>query len=207
MTMESILNLLGLARKAGRVVCGEEAVSEAAEGKKIRLLLYAGDAAANSCRRALTFAAKGSCLALQLPCGKGDMGRAVGYAECAMLGVTDIGFAGAIGKKLSLMDPAKYGGASERLELKAKRAAERKREQAKRDKAQKVPAKVAEKEETPAPKQEKREYKEHKEYKERKRPVKSGVPRKSARSFGKKTANDRFANSRPVKLGKGSKKK
>ena len=97
--MESILNLLGLARKAGRVVCGEEAVSEAAEGKKIRLLLYAGDAAANSCRRALTFAAKGSCLALQLPCGKADMGRAVGYAECAMLGVTDIGFAGAIGKE------------------------------------------------------------------------------------------------------------
>ena len=199
--MESILNLLGLARKAGRVVCGEEAVSEAAEGKKIRLLLYAGDAAANSCRRALTFAAKGACLALQIPCGKADMGRAVGYAECAMLGVTDIGFAGAIGKKLSQMDPAKYGGACERLELKAKRAAERKREQAKRDKVQKVPVKAVEKEETPAPKAPKQEKKEYK------RPVKSGVPRKNARPSGKKAPSDRFANSRPVKLGKGSKKK
>jgi len=200
-TMESILNLLGLARKAGRVVCGEEAVSEAAEGKKIRLLLYAGDAAANSCRRALTFAAKGSCLALQIPAGKADMGRAVGYAECAMLGVTDIGFAGAIGKKLSQMDPDKYGGASERLELKAKRAAERKREQAKRDKEQKVPVKVVEKEELPAPKAPKQEKKEYK------RPVKSGVPRKNARPSGKKSSADRFAGSRPVKLGKGSKKK
>ena len=202
--MESILNLLGLARKAGRVVCGEEAVSEATEGKKIRLLLYAGDAAANSCRRALTFAVKGSCLALQLPCGKADMGRAVGYAECAMLGVTDIGFAGAIGKKLSQMDPAKYGGASERLEIKAKRAAERKREQAKRDKEQKVsakPVKVVEKEELPAPKAPKQEKKEYK------RPVKSGVPRKNARPSGKKSSADRFAGSRPVKLGKGSKKK
>ena len=103
MTMESILSLLGLARKAGRVVCGEEAVSEAAVDKKIRLLLYAEDAASNSCRRALNFAAKGACLALQIPCGKADLGRAVGYAECAMLGVTDIGFAGAIGKKLSAM--------------------------------------------------------------------------------------------------------
>ena len=199
MNMESILSLLGLARKAGRVVCGEEAVSEAAVDKKIRLLLYAGDAAPNSCRRALNFAAKGACLALQIPCSKEEMGRAVGYAECAMLGVTDIGFAGAIGKKLSKMDPAKYGGASERLEIKAKRAAERKREQAKRDKEQKVPVKVVEKEESPAPKQEKKEYK---------RPVKSGVPRKNARPSGKKTAaSDRFANSRPVKLGKGSKKK
>lgn len=197
MTMESILSLLGLARKAGRVVCGEEAVSEAAEGKKIRLLLYAEDAAANSCRRALNFAARGACLALQIPCGKADMGRAVGYAECAMLGVTDIGFAGAIGKKLSAMDGEKYGGASERLEIKAKRAAERKREQAKRDKTPKVPVKVVEKEEAPAPRQEKREYK---------RPVKNGVPRKNARSF-KKDAGARFAGSRPVKLGKGSKKK
>ena len=140
--MESILSLLGLARKAGRVVCGEEAVSEAAVDKKIRLLLYAEDAASNSCRRALNFAAKGACLALQIPCGKADLGRAVGYAECAMLGVTDIGFAGAIGKKLSAMNPEKFGGASERLELKAKRAAERKREQAKRDKTPKVSVKA-----------------------------------------------------------------
>ncbi len=196
--MESILSLLGLARKAGRVVCGEEAVSEAAEGKKIRLLLYAQDAAANSCRRALHFAAKGSCLALQIPCGKEEMGCAVGFGECAMLGVTDIGFAGAIGKKLSAIDPKKFGGASERLELKAKRAAERKREQAKRDKVAKVPVKAVEKEELPAPREEKKEYK---------RPAKNGVPRKNARSFGKKTTTDRFAGSRPVKLGKGSKKK
>lgn len=199
MTMESILSLLGLARKAGRVVCGEEAVSEAAVDKKIRLLLYAEDAASNSCRRALNFAAKGACLALQIPCGKADLGRAVGYAECAMLGVTDIGFAGAIGKKLSAMNPEKFGGASERLEIKAKRAAERKREQAKRDKTPKVPVKAVEKDELPpAPKQEKREYK---------RPAKNGVPRKNARANSKKDAGSRFAGSRPVKLGKGSKKK
>ena len=124
--MDKILSLLGLAKKAGRVEAGEDAVGMAAERHGARLILLASDAAENSARRAKRFAETGNCLLAELPADKETLGRAVGLASCAMLAVTEIGFASAMGEKLAALDPERYGGLSERLKLKAKRAAERK---------------------------------------------------------------------------------
>lgn len=132
--MNNILSMLGLAKKAGRVEIGEEPVGAAARARDARLILLASDAADNTLRRARHFAEAGACLLTQIPATKDELGSAVGRTSCAMLAVTDIGFADAVGKKLAALDEAKYGALSEKLSVKAARAKERKNEQARHDK-------------------------------------------------------------------------
>ena len=132
--MNNILSMLGLAKKAGRLEIGEEPVGAAARARDARLILLASDAADNTLRRARHFADAGACLLTQIPATKDELGSAVGRTSCAMLAVTDIGFADAVAKKLAALDEAKYGVLSEKLSVKAARAAERKKEQARHDK-------------------------------------------------------------------------
>lgn len=131
--MNNILSLIGLAKKAGRVEVGEEPVGAAARARDARLILLAEDAADNTVRRATHFAEAGACLLASIPADKDALGRAVGRTSCAMLAVTDIGFADAIGKKLAALDEARYGALAEKLSVKAIRAAERRREQERHD--------------------------------------------------------------------------
>ncbi len=66
--MNKVLNLLGLAKKGGRLEVGEEPTGAAARAKDARLLLIASDAADNSFRRLKHFADAGACLYARLPC-------------------------------------------------------------------------------------------------------------------------------------------
>ena len=104
--MNNILSMLGLAKKAGRVEIGEEPVGAAARAHDARLILLASDAADNTLRRARHFAEAGACLLTQIPATKDELGSAVGRTSCAMLAVTDIGFADAVAKKLAALDEA-----------------------------------------------------------------------------------------------------
>ena len=132
-SIESVLSLLGLAKKAGRLEAGEEPVGAAARARDARLILLASDAADNTARRARHFADAGACLCASIPATKDALGRAVGRSQSAMLAVTDIGFAEAVAKKLAAIDPERYGELAEKLSVKAARAAERKKEQARHD--------------------------------------------------------------------------
>ena len=132
--MDNVLSLLGLAKKAGRLETGEEPVGAAARARAARLILLASDAAENTARRAKHFADAGGCLLARIPADKDAVGRAVGRASCAMLAVTDVGFAEAVAKKLAALDGAAYGALAEKLSVKAARAAERKEEQKRHDK-------------------------------------------------------------------------
>ena len=131
--MEHILSMIGLAKKAGRVEIGEEPVGAAARAKKTRIILVASDAAPSSARRAASFAEAGNCLLLTIPADKDALGRCLGRTSVAMAAVTDIGFADAIVKKLAALDES-YRDASEQLAVKAKRALERRQEQARHEK-------------------------------------------------------------------------
>ena len=203
--MERILSMIGLAKKAGFVEIGEEPVGSAARAKHARVILVAGDAAASSVRRAYSFAQSGSCLCLTIDATKDQLGSALGRTSVAMAAVTDIGFAEALVKKLAAMDESRYGAAAEQLSVKAKRAAERKAEklqheknvqQGKKRKKESTEKVVAE----PAAAPKTSEVK------------KSDKPRSTGKSGSRtktaqKTETNRFANSRPVKKGKGSFKK
>ena len=175
---EHILSMIGLAKKAGQVAIGEEPVGAAARAKDARVILVAQDAAPGSVRRAMSFGQAGACLC---------------RTSCAMAAVTDIGFAEAIVKKLAALDPERYAPAAERLEIKARRAAQRRAEQAqheknlRRGKKKKHPVKEAPAAEVP-----------QKPEKPARRPRRPG-PRPQGN-------RPRFAGSRPVHKGKGSPK-
>lgn len=203
-----MLSMLGLAKKAGLVEIGEEPVGAAARAKKARVILVAQDAGPSSQRRAFSFAETGACLCLTVPADKDALGRALGRTSVAMCAVTEIGFAGAVVKKLAAMDPERYGAAAAQLDGKAQRAMERRVEQLRHEKnlrqgkrrihSDKPP-------EVPAAPMEKP-------------PRRARAPEAGARRPGQRAGKpsgarqrppreDRFAGSLPVKRGKGSRKK
>ena len=170
--------------------------------------MVAQDAGPSSQRRAFSFAETGTCLCLAVPADKDALGRALGRTSVAMCAVTEIGFAGAVVKKLAAMDPERYGAAAAQLDGKAQRAMERRAEQLRHeknlrqgkrrihsDKPPEVPAAPTEKP-----------------------PRQARAPEAGARRPGQRTGKpsgtrqrppreDRFAGSLPVKRGKGSRKK
>ena len=93
MPNDPILHLLGLARKAGRLEIGEEPVGAVCRARQARLVLLASDAAPNTCRRAAHFGEAGNVLWLEVPFTKAELGFALGRGSCAMLALTDAGFA------------------------------------------------------------------------------------------------------------------
>ena len=202
--MDKLLNLIGLAKKAGKLETGEEPVGAAARAKHARLILIASDAADNTRRRAKHFGDAGECICLEIPATKDELGRALGRTSCAMVALTDVGFAEAAAKKLAESDEAHYGEAARRLAVKAQRAAERRAELKQHEKnlreGKKKPHKAPEAK--PAAAEEK---------KPARRTVKHGRTRaereRAHREAEKQRASKRFAHARPVKKGKGSFKK
>lgn len=134
MEQNDLLRLIGLCKKAGRLEVGEEPVGSACRARDCRLLLIAADAADNTVRRAAHFAQAGNCLTLRLPFSRDDLGRAVGRTSCALAAITDIGFASALAGRLAKGDPETYGETAQQLEIKAKRAQERRKEQLRHEK-------------------------------------------------------------------------
>lgn len=134
MSHDPVTHLLGLAHKAGRLEIGEEPVGAACRARQAKLVLLAADAAPNTCRRAAHFGEAGNVLFLTLPQTKAELGAALGRASCAMLALTDVGFAGAAARQLAKRDPEKYSAAAEALDAKAQKALQRQKEQRQHEK-------------------------------------------------------------------------
>ena len=84
---------------------GEEPVGTACRCHKGYLLLLASDAADNTIRRALHFSQAGKTICLTLPLTKEELGSGLGRTSCAMVAVTDVGFAASIAKRLAQDEP------------------------------------------------------------------------------------------------------
>lgn len=121
-----VLSLLGLALRGGRLAVGEEPAALAAKAGQARLLLTASDAAGSTLRRAEHLAEEGRCLRLTLPFTKAELGGALGRGSAAVAALTDLGLAAAVAERLAQSDPERYGEAAARMDLKRRRAAERK---------------------------------------------------------------------------------
>ena len=216
MNSERILSLLGLALRGGNLVVGEEPVEAVARARDARVLLMASDAAANTHRRCARFAEMGQCLFLTLPCTKAELGQNLGRSSVALVAVTDVGLANAVVQRLAELDSEKYGHAAQRLELKARRAAERRSEQLaheknlragkkKRRSAPAVEAEVAAPAEKKAAAAKKPGSEKAAPGKRHSAPHGKGPsrPSKENRPKGRSRTNP-YAHSRPVKKGKGS---
>ncbi|MGM9539191.1 L7Ae/L30e/S12e/Gadd45 family ribosomal protein [Anaerovibrio sp.] len=97
MNEQKILNLLGMAQRAGRVASGDFAVTKAVQGRKARLLLVAADASEDTRKRYRQMAADASIELFYL----GDrelLGHCIGKDFRAAVAVLDAGFANAIAK-------------------------------------------------------------------------------------------------------------
>ena len=207
MDSHNILSLLGLALRGGRLVMGEEPVEAVARARDARVLLLASDAADNTRRRVEHFAEAGACLWLRVPFTKAELGRQFGRTSVAVAAVTDVGLASAVVNKLAALDSEAYGEAAQKLELKAKRAAERRAEQQAHEKnlrtgKRKVkkaapPEEISRKAATPSRKSRTSARPEAGDAAKcrKSRPSKENRP---------KPRTDPYAHSRPVKKGKGS---
>ncbi len=98
--INKIYGLIGLAKKAGRLSCGESACKEAIRMGKARLIILAGDVSANTEKNILD-----SCKYYKVGHftlgDKESLGRAVGNRFNAVLSVNDEGFASGILKQIS----------------------------------------------------------------------------------------------------------
>ena len=126
MSGNNVLSLLGLALRGGRLAVGEEPSALAAKAGQARLLLTASDAAGNTLRRTEHLAEEGHCLWLRLPFTKAELGGALGRGSAALAALTDTGLAAAVAERLAQLDPERYGEAAARMDLKRRRATERK---------------------------------------------------------------------------------
>ncbi len=117
--MDSLLHLVGLSRRAGRLAAGEEPVRLALQSGAAALVLAAGDAAENSVRRCVRWAGEQAVPCCQVPHSKEELGAVLGRTSCAMAAINDPGLAAAAARALSGMDQARYGALAEDLSRRA----------------------------------------------------------------------------------------
>lgn len=102
--MTEPLSFLGLAKRAGKLAAGEDAVLAALQTGKVRLLVLAQDAGEHTARR-MEFRSQGRLPILTLQSGKAQLGAALGWEQCAVAAFTDLGMALSFGKQMAALDP------------------------------------------------------------------------------------------------------
>ncbi len=95
------LGLMGLAKRAGCLSAGDEAVRAAISAGKVRLVLCASDASERT-KETFSFIAESANIAFVcVEETKEELGNALGRRPAATVAVCDIGFAAALAKKLA----------------------------------------------------------------------------------------------------------
>jgi ribosomal protein L7Ae-like RNA K-turn-binding protein len=98
--MDKVLQLLGLAMRAGKVVSGEELVLEEVRSGKAKMVFLATDAAKNVEKKVTD-----KCASYGVPLirygSRQELGRAIGKGERVVVAVTDQGFARLFAKLVS----------------------------------------------------------------------------------------------------------
>ena len=104
---QKVLNLIGLATKAGKTASGEFMTEKSVKSGKAFLVIVSEEASDNT-RKMFT----NMCTYYEVPIcifgNKEELGRAMGKEMRASLAVTDQGFAKAMVKKLNLNGGSKY---------------------------------------------------------------------------------------------------
>ena len=93
------LGMLGLSRRAGRLACGEDAVSAMVAEGKGRAIFIAEDIGEATRRKVMRHDARVP--VFMLPCSREMLGNAIGMPGCAVCALSDMGMASAIAAKLS----------------------------------------------------------------------------------------------------------
>lgn len=89
---DRLLSLLGLCRRAGKIVLGNDPVVDSIIGKKAKLVIVASDCSENTAKNVLRTAHQNNVKTLIAPHTKEDISLAVGKYT-AVLAICDDGFA------------------------------------------------------------------------------------------------------------------
>ena len=100
-----ILSFIGLMKKAGALVSGEENCGKTCRAKKAVYIYLASDSSENCRKKAASFAGTGNVPLRELPFTKSELAITLNTGECALICCTDNGFSSALEKKLE-----EYGG-------------------------------------------------------------------------------------------------
>jgi len=106
--MDKALNFLGLCRRAGKLLIGEDGVSGAARSGQAVLLMVASDTADNTRKKAGNLSRWYGIPMITLPWDKDTLGELLDKRVCAILALTDKGLAAAFLEKLAAAHPG-YG--------------------------------------------------------------------------------------------------
>lgn len=99
MKNDGILSLIGMAKKAGKVVSGEFSTEKAVKEKKARLVIVANDASDNT-KKLFTNKTAFYKIPLRFYSDKENLGHGIGCEIRTSVAVLDDGFANAIIKKI-----------------------------------------------------------------------------------------------------------
>jgi len=117
--MDRNLQLLGIARKAGLIAVGSEAVATATRKAKARLVLSASDSSEGALRRALSGAKTSGVVHVTVPYTKFELGQITGRGSPGTVAVLDAGLAAGFLKGLAEAEPERYSTAAQKLESEA----------------------------------------------------------------------------------------
>jgi len=117
--MDRNLQLLGIARKAGMLAVGCDAVGVAARTGKARLVISASDASEGSLRRTRYATETSSAAYVMVPYTKLELGNVTGRGSPGTVAILDTGLAASFVRGLAQTDPKRYGQTAELLTQKA----------------------------------------------------------------------------------------
>ena len=106
--MDKALSFLGICKKAGKLLAGEDGVSGAARSGEAALIMTASDTASNTTKKALNLSEMGRVPHVRLPWDKDTLGELLDKRVCAIMALTDRGLAAAFAEKLAAQMP-EYG--------------------------------------------------------------------------------------------------
>ena len=106
--MDRDLNLLGIARKAGLLAVGGDAVASAARAGKARLVLSASDSSEGALRRAILNAKSCGAVHVTVPYTKFEIGQITGRGSPGTAGILDSGLAASFLKEIGARTPGRF---------------------------------------------------------------------------------------------------
>jgi ribosomal protein L7Ae-like RNA K-turn-binding protein len=121
------LQLLGIAKKAGLLAIGGDAVGSVARTGKARLVISASDASPGAFRRARYATETSSTIFIIVPYTKFELGNVTGRGSPGTVAFLDVGLAAKFVKGLAEMQPERYGETAKQLTEKAVALAEKKK--------------------------------------------------------------------------------
>ena len=116
------LQHLGMAKKAGLLAIGSDAVKSAAMSGKVKLVAITTDISEGSAKQARYYAEDSNAVFIETPYNKFEFGRVVGRGSPGVLAILDAGLAEGFMKKLTDLDSNRYSEQKKIIENVAKKA-------------------------------------------------------------------------------------